>query len=270
MPWSAERTWAKRRHIRCIFAISRGCAKRSASRARASSYHEWKVADEVVQHQAASPANAAATSPASPAFATMRSRLTRRVSPSERSCRAPEHVGGHACPLTPRAVAFGATSSISSATSRLSSGARPAEDRVPTETPVGIGDLRELVRALHASRDRRASGGRVEERQGVDTVSDHRHAEGLEQLHRRRHVEQRLDPGGRDHRRVRAHAARSAETSGGVGRPECTPAEAAGPHEGDTDRRGGDEGAAERSSPRPPPGTAHTARSRGPSCARRG
>src|SRR4029079_19789896 len=63
---------------------------------------ERKVSDEVVQrHQSA--AKATAISAARPAFATIRSRLTRRVAPSERSWRPERTYGGAAWAARPRA-----------------------------------------------------------------------------------------------------------------------------------------------------------------------
>ena len=80
------------------------------------------------------------------------------------------------------------------------------------------------ARVFDARRDWRPAVGGVEQRERVDAVPEHRDAERLEQLHRCGDVEQRLDARRGDHRfGARAQAPRSAETSGGVGKPRWTP-----------------------------------------------
>ena len=131
--------------------------------------------------------------------------------------------GVTAWPTIPAASASATISSIRSVTSRLSSGGRPtssARRRAPS--------ARSATRAASAGVvDARGDGwaavGRVEERQRVDAVAEHGDAERLEQLGRRRHVEERLHPGGRDDGGDARAGPRSAETSGGVGKPRCTP-----------------------------------------------
>src|SRR6185437_2602953 len=71
------------------------------------------------------------------------------------------------------------------------------------EIPMDPRDPRSLVRRLDASRNCRAAVRRIEERQLVRAEAEHRHAQRLEELERRRDVEQRLDPG-RDDERLRA------------------------------------------------------------------
>ena len=82
------------------------------------------------------------------------------------------------------------------------------------ELPVRLRDLRRLRGGLHPSRHGRPTVGRVEQRQRVRAKAEHRHAERLEHLHRRRDVEQRLDPG-RDDEHLRAREL--AEVGGHVG-----------------------------------------------------
>ena len=107
-------------------------------------------------------------------------------------------------------------------------GSRRAAGRAGAPPPPSPQCARAIAAAssarLDARGDGRAAARRVEERQLVGAVAEHRHAERLEQLARRRHVEQRLDA--RARRPAPACAAsspRSAETSGCSVQPRWTP-----------------------------------------------
>ena len=76
---------------------------------------------------------------------------------------------------------------------------------------------------VRAAGDGRAAGGVVEERQRVAAVADHRDAERLEQLHGRRHVEDRLDARRGDEGRDARDGGEVGRDVGGVGKPRCTP-----------------------------------------------
>ena len=102
-------------------------------------------------------------------------------------------------------------------------GRAPDEDRVAAEAPVGVGDARDLGHVVGPRRHGRAAGGVVEERQGVGAVADHGDAERLEQLDRGGTSRSDLTPDEATRAGMRAAAARSAETSGGVGKPRWTP-----------------------------------------------
>ena len=142
-----------------------------------------------------------------------------------------------ACPCTPSSAAAASARSISGSTSsRLSSG-RPGEhEPAAGERPVRLGDPRRLGGRLDARRDRRAAARGVEERQLVRSPAEHGDAERLEELGRRRHVEQRLDPRGDDQRlraRDRVQVGRDVR---GVGPAAMDAAEPAGRHEADPGR----------------------------------
>ena len=124
---------------------------------------------------------------------------------------------------------------------------RPAEQQPSAaELPVRVGDLRRLVRRLDARRHTRAAVRGVEERQRVGAPSEHRHAERLEQLRRRRHVEQRLHARRDDERRRRGE---HAEVGRDVRRRRPAAVHAAEParrHEADAGRAAHGERAADR------------------------
>ena len=116
---------------------------------------------------------------------------------------------------------------------------------MPAEPPVRVRDPRGLVGRLDPSRDGRAAVGGVEERQVVRAEAEHRDAERLQQLRRRRHVEDRLHARG-DDQRLRSHEL--TEIRGDVGRRReaaVHAAEAARSHEADPDRAAGGERAAD-------------------------
>ena len=103
-------------------------------------------------------------------------------------------------PMTPCAAASASARSISGSTSsRLSSAGRPSRSAAWRPS-------RQCARATRAASfgaldpggDRRPAVRRVEERQVVGPVAEHRHAERLEQLGRRGHVQERLDARGDD------------------------------------------------------------------------
>ena len=129
----------------------------------------------------------------------------------------------------PRARPRRAPASISGSTSsRLSSGGRAEQEPAAAELPVRRRDRRRLGRRLDPRRHRRPAARGVEERQLVRPEAEHRHAERLEQLGRRGHVEQRLHARrdderrrprerlevGRDVRRRRPAAVHAAEPAG--------------------------------------------------------
>ena len=92
-------------------------------------------------------------------------------------------------------------------------------------------DRGRLLRALDARRDRRPAVRRVEERQVVGPVAEHRHAERLEQLGGRRHVEQRLHAR-RDDERLRRRERAQVGRHVGRRRPAAVDAaEPAGRHD---------------------------------------
>ena len=184
--------------------------------------------------------------PARPALSTIRSRFTRRVSPSECSWRYPSTNGVTAWPVAPAAVAAATASSISGVTSRLSVGGRPTSSALPPRRQCASAIARQLVHVVDAGGDGRAAGSVVEEGEGVGTEADHRDAERFEQLHRGGHVEKRLDPGRGDHGRdpggggeIRGHVRR-------CGKAPVHAAEASRAHEADPDRGGRGERASDR------------------------
>ena len=114
------------------------------------------------------------------------------------------------------------------------------------EPPVSARDPRRLFGALDAGGDRRPAVRLVEQRQVVGAVAEHRHAERLEQLGRRGHVQDRLHARGDDQR---LGSDQLAEVGGDVrrsGEAAVDAAEAARAHEPDPDDPAGGERAADR------------------------
>ena len=92
-----------------------------------------------------------------------------------------------------------------------------------SEPPVELGDLGDLLHGEDAGRDRRPALARVEERHRVGAPAEHGHADRLEQLGGRLHVEEGLGPEATTSASVRASSPRSAEMSGRSAQPRWTP-----------------------------------------------
>ena len=168
----------------------------------------------------------AAISPASRAFPTIRSRFARSVRPSLSRCRYERTNGVTAWPCTlfgrglgerPLDQRLDVVEALVGRTRRASSPPPPSSQCAAASRAASSAD------SIRADTGGPPRGG-VEERQRVGPPAEHRNPERLEELGRRRHVEQRLDAGRDDERPAsRASARRSAETSGGFGQPRCTP-----------------------------------------------
>ena len=124
---------------------------------------------------------------------------------------------------------------------------RTADEKTcAAELPVRRGDARCLVRRLDARRDRRAARCSVEQRQRVDAEAEDGHAERLEQLRRRGHVEQRLHARRDDERRRAGELAEVGRDVGRVREAAVHAADSARRHEADPHGAGDRERAADR------------------------
>ena len=183
------------------------------------------AAGDVVRLALRAADSATASSPASAALPTISSRLARSVRPPLRSCRRASTNGVIAGPRTPCCAASASASSISGSTSsRLGSGGR-ASATAPggAEVPVRARHRGRLVGRLDARGDGRPARGRVEQRQRVRAIAEHRDAERLQQLAGRGHVEQRLDATGDDRDARPCELAEVGRDVGRSGNSRCTP-----------------------------------------------
>ena len=186
--------------------------------------HERQVADGVVEAHSA--ANATATSAASRALATISFRFTSRVRPPLRSWSVASTNGVTACPEMPSLTRLGERLLDQPLdVEALRRGIRE-QDAGAAELPVRGRDPRRLARVLHLARHVRPAVRRVEERERVGAEAEDRHAEGLQELHRGRHVEQRLRSG-RDGEHLRA--GEHGDVRGDVGRSREAAVDAADP-----------------------------------------
>ncbi len=147
----------------------------------------------------------------------------------------------------PRRRASATASSIRPSTSRLSSGGRPTRTPVWRPRPQWA---RAIRAASSADSTRAETGGPpcggVEERQRVGAEAEHGHAERLEQLGCRGHVEQRLHAGGDDERLSARELREVGRDVGRRGKAAMDAAEPAGAHEADSGRAADCERAADR------------------------
>ena len=146
----------------------------------------------------------------------------------------------------PCVAAAASASWISGSTSTPSSGSRASRSAAPPSSQCAAAVRAACSGVVDARRDRRAAAGAVEERQLGGAVAEHRHAERLEQLGGRRHVEQRLDPGGDDERRRARELRQVGGDVGPLGEAAVDAADPAGAHEADPGEPRGRERAADR------------------------